>query len=154
VIGPEDWRRWRRLRLTALAQAPEAFVERLTTWTGHGDTETRWRARLSDMPFNLVVTVDGRDAGMVSATGHNAGGHVTLTSLWVAPWARGRGIGDVAVQAVLAWADEHSGSDVVLLVRATNAPAIALYRRNGFVDVGPSPQDPRKRLMRSSGARG
>lgn len=149
MIGPEDWRRWRRLRLAALAQAPEAFAERLTTWTGRGDTETRWRARLTNLPFNLILTVDGSDAGMVSATRENADGEVTLTSLWVAPWARGRRIGDIAVQAVQAWAKEQGGYDVVLSVRATNTPAIALYRRNGLVDVGTSSQDPSKWLMRS-----
>lgn len=148
VVRPADWRRWRRLRLAALTQAPESFAEPLATWTGGGDTETRWRARLTDMPFNVVLTVDGRDAGMVSATSPDARSQVTLVSLWVAPWARGCGIGDVAVQAVLAWAREQSGSDLVLSVRATNAAAIALYRRNGLVDVGTSPTNADKWLMR------
>ncbi|WP_158544764.1 GNAT family N-acetyltransferase [Blastococcus sp. TF02-9] len=154
MVGPEDWRRWRRLRLAALEQAPEAFAERLAAWTGRGDTETRWRARLTDMPFNLVLTVDGSDAGMVSATRRDADGRITLTSLWVAPWARGLGIGDIAVQAVQAWAAERGGCDVVLSVRATNAAAIALYRRNGLVDIGRSPRDPHKRLMRCAGRTG
>ena len=125
----------------------------LTTWTGGGDTETRWRARLTDMPFNVILTVSGQDAGMVSATKPNAGGQITLVSLWVAPSARGRGIGDVAVQAVLAWAREQGGSDVMLFVKASNARAIALYRRNGLVDVGTAPGYLDKRVMRFRGKR-
>jgi ribosomal protein S18 acetylase RimI-like enzyme len=149
VMRPEDWRRWRRLRLAALAQEPEAFAETLASWTGTGDTEARWRERLMAIPLNVVLSVAGQDAGMVSATIPNAGGQVTLISLWVAPWARGRGIGDSAVQEVLAWTRERRGSDTVLSVKANNAPAIALYRRNGLVDAGASPGDPRKRLMRA-----
>ncbi len=153
AVRPDDWRRWRRLRLTALAQAPEAFAEPLAAWTGGGDTEARWRARLTAMPLNVVLTVDGRDAGMVSATWPTARGRVDLVSLWVAPWARGRGIGDVAVQEVLAWTRDQRGSGVVLSVRASNDRAIALYRRNGLVDAGASPGNPGKRVMCSPGVR-
>lgn len=153
MVHPDDWRRWRELRLAALAQAPEAFAEQLTSWTGEGDTETRWRARLTAMPWNVVLTVNGEDAGMVSATTPNADGHVTLISLWVAPRARGRGTGDVAVQEVLAWTRAQRGSDVVLSVKATNAGAIALYRRHGFVDSGAPPGAPNKRVMRARGER-
>lgn len=153
-LRPQDWRRWRRLRLAALTQAPEAFAEHLASWTGSGDTEARWRERLTALPLNVVLTVDGEDAAMVSATAPDAAGQVSLVSLWVMPWARGRGVGDVAVRAVLAWAREQGGGDVLLSVRADNARAIALYRRNGLVDAGPAPDDPIKRVMRARTVRG
>jgi RimJ/RimL family protein N-acetyltransferase len=69
--------------------------------------------------------------------------------LWVAPAARGHGVGDEAVRSVLAWATrEHPDSPVVLSVKTANAPARRLYERHGFVDAGPSTDDPGERLMR------
>ncbi len=54
--------------------------------------------------------------------------------MWVAPFARGRGVGDALVHAVAAWARQQDAKRVTLAVYPDNAGAIALYRRNGFVD--------------------
>ncbi len=69
---------------------------------------------------------------------------VELISLWVAPFARGRGVGDAAIQSVVSWANPLA---VVLSVKADNKSAIRLYRRHGFVDAGRSPDDPTERRM-------
>ena len=145
-LTADDWRLWRHLRLAALAESPAAFGATLAEWTGPGDTEERWRARLSNVPFNAVLRLDGEPAGMVGAY-EQADGAVELVSMWVTPHARGHGVADAAVRAVLGWAGAR---DVVLSVKADNAPAIRLYRRHGFIDVGPSPDGPDERLMRRS----
>jgi hypothetical protein len=49
TLTPNDWRQWRELRLAALAEAPAVFGSTLADWTGEGDTEDRWRARLSSV---------------------------------------------------------------------------------------------------------
>jgi ribosomal protein S18 acetylase RimI-like enzyme len=49
---------------------------------------------------------------------------------------------------VINWARQHHVSAVRLGVKADNAPAIALYRRNDFVDVGPDLDRSDERLMR------
>lgn len=98
VLSLDDWRLWRQLRLAALAEAPAAFGATLAQWSGSGDTEPRWRARLDSVELNLVLTVGGEPVGMVSASAPNVHGEVELISLWVAPAGRGRGIGDEAVQ--------------------------------------------------------
>lgn len=149
AIGPDDWRPWRELRLAALAEAPDSFGSTLADWTGARDDERRWRNRLATVPLNLVVTLEGEPVGMVSATAPDAEGAVWLISMWVAPRARGRGVGDEAVRKVRDWARQiHPASLLVLSVKSHNAHAIRLYRRHGFVDVGPSPDDPGERLMR------
>lgn len=149
VVTAEEWRLWRGLRHAALADAPDAFGSTLAEWSGAGDTEARWRGRLEDVALNLVLALDGVPVGMVSGLAPGAAGGVELISLWIAPSARGLGVGDEAVRRVLAWAgDAHPGRSVVLSVKSDNDPAQRLYERHGFVDAGPSPEDPTEQLMR------
>lgn len=149
VLTPDDWQLWRRLRLAALAESPGAFRSTLAGWTGSGDTEPRWRTRLASVALNLVLTADGEPIGMASATTPNTGDEVELISLWVVPAGRGRGVGDEAVRQVAAWArDQHPGHAVVLSVKTDNEAARAVYERHGFVDAGPSSNDPGERRMR------
>jgi hypothetical protein len=68
VLTSDDWQLWRQLRRRALAEDPAAFGSTLAQWSGAGDTEQRWRARLNDVACNLVVFDDGVAAGMISAT--------------------------------------------------------------------------------------
>ncbi len=135
-IGVDDWPLWRRLRLHALEEAPYAFGSRLADWQGHGDTETRWRGRLSDVPLNIVAECQETAAGMVSATARAPDGTIELISMWVAPLARGSGVGDLLVDAVIQWACEQHASRVALAVVEGNERALALYRRHGFTDAG------------------
>jgi hypothetical protein len=89
----DDWALWRTLRQAALAEAPGAFGSTLAEWTGAGDTEARWRARLVTVPFNVVARLDDRPTGMASATAPSEG-EVELISMWVAPHGRACGVGD------------------------------------------------------------
>lgn len=149
TLQPNDWRLWRQLRLAALAEAPEAFGSTLAQWSGTGDCEQRWRARLEAVALNLILSCDGEPAGMVSATAPDAQGQVELISLWIASSARGRGVGDEAVRQVVAWArDTFPAGRVQLSVKTDNHHAITLYERHGFADAGRSPDDPDERLMR------
>jgi RimJ/RimL family protein N-acetyltransferase len=148
TLGADQWQRWRALRLAALAQAPEAFGSTLAEWSDAGDTEERWRSRWAGVPHNLVVVRDGRDVGMVSLTAPHGTGLPELISMWVAPEARGAGVADAAVEAVLALAAEvHPGRAVALSVYEVNHAARRLYARHGFVDAGPSPDGDDELLM-------
>ena len=148
-LTADDWPLWRRLRRAALADAPEAFGSTLADWTGAGDTERRWRARLSGVALNIAISSDGEPVGMASGTPPEPDGAVEIISMWVSPAARGRGVGDLAIRHIVAWAASvHAGHEVVLSVKTGNGPAIALYQRHGFTDAGPSPDDPSERLMR------
>lgn len=130
-IGPDDWKLWRKLRLEALNEAPSAFSSKLSDWEGQG--ESRWRSRLVEVPLNIVSYLDRAEAGMVSAT-LSPDRAIELISMWVAPFARGQGVGDALVAAVIAWAEEQKAVRISLAVFESNSRAIALYRRHGFVN--------------------
>lgn len=60
----------------------------------------------------------------------------TLESIAVAPDARRQGVADALLSAVTGFAQERGLASLTLEVRASNAPAIALYEKHGFVPVG------------------
>ena len=151
VIDVDDWSLWRQLRIEALREAPYAFGSRLSEWQGPGDTENRWKERIATVPLNIVARFNGEPAGMVSAIHTDADGTVELISMWVAPFARGHGVGDALIQAVSAWSKNQNFEKIALAVRDDNRHAIALYKRHGFIDSGQAPygaaEQPPERLM-------
>lgn len=142
IVGSAEWAIWRALRLAALAEAPYAFSSTLADWQGKGDTEARWSARLTAVPFNVVVELDAQPAGMVSATEPDSAQTIEVLSMWVAPFARGRGVGDALIEAVVGWAGSRSARRLELRVMVGNEKAVALYRRHGFTETGLVSQNP------------
>lgn len=133
----DDWAVWKEMRLAALAEAPYAFHTRIEDWVGAG--EDRWRGRL-DVPGRfLLADLDGRRAGIVCGLPPDPAGIADLLSLWVAPFARGRGVSDALVTAILDWARDRGADRVALHVVEGNDAASGLYLRHGFVDFGPVP---------------
>lgn len=137
VLGPDDWRVWRELRLAALAEAPYAFGSTLAQWLGEGDREERWRSRLG-IPgsLNVVALLDGAPVAMVSGVPAGTPDVVELISMWVSPSARGRGAGEALIAAVERWARQGGARTLRLAVMPDNGPAFALYERCGFKDTG------------------
>lgn len=137
VLSADDWQVWRELRLQALAEAPHAFGSTLAEW--QDASEDRWRRRLREVPFNAIAFCEERAAGMVGATAPDSAGTTDLISMWVAPVARGRGIGDALIDAVVQWAEQQGARRVALDVVTSNEPATSLYLRNGFAFVDETP---------------
>jgi ribosomal protein S18 acetylase RimI-like enzyme len=148
----DAWSTWRDLRLLALATDPGAFSSRLVDWLDAG--EERWRGGFERVPFRAMAFVAGDPVGMIGCLepDQTRKQMVEIVSVWVAPVARGRGVGDALLTAAATWAAEHHpGRPLVLQVREGNAAAIGLYRRHGFLDAGPSstevPGEPPERTM-------
>jgi ribosomal protein S18 acetylase RimI-like enzyme len=150
ALTEDQWPEWRTLRLAALATDPDAFGSTLADWSGPGDVEDRWRTRLSAVALNIVAELDGQAVGMVSAS-LPIDGTAEVISMWVAPPARGRGVGDALIEAALSWAGQRGACRVALDVRQANAAAVALYRRHGFRDAGwasdPDDAFPERRMV-------
>lgn len=133
-LTPDEGERLRALRLASLRDAPDAFASTFDE-TAARPPES-WRRQLVDLA-TFVAVVDGADAGLVRGGPFSeAPGAAMLLSMWVAPAARGRGVGDALVAAVVAWARGAGYARLVLDVADENAPAIALYARHGFEPTG------------------
>lgn len=139
ILAPEEWERFRVLRLSALQDTPEAF------WATFDEERLRpeafWRGWLGKMTALLTAirTEEGRkqDAGLVVVGGSVDRPDVAgLYAMWVAPWARGRGVGDALLSAAVARAVAEGFDRMVLEVGDRNEPAIALYERFGFSPTG------------------
>ncbi|MBA2698265.1 MAG: GNAT family N-acetyltransferase [Nocardioidaceae bacterium] len=136
-LQPDDWRIWRRLRLDALAEAPYAFAARLADWQGANDVEEKWRNRLG-MPgsFNVAAVLDSQPVAMASGVSATDDSAIEVISMWVAPAARGRGVGDALVHEVELWGRDVGAYTLRLRVAEGNRAASELYQRNGFRHTG------------------
>lgn len=133
-VRPEEWRELRDLRLAALATDEDAFGSTLALARARGDDA--WRAYAYDGPDSVtfVASCEGRWVGMARGRAHDGEGG--LYGMWVAPDARGAGVGRRLVEAVLDWADARGIPRIVLGVAEARAAARALYARCGFVPTG------------------
>ncbi len=131
LLGPAEWARFRRVRQEALRTDPSAFAASAHQWLDEQDHEDDWRSRLEQVR-TVVVSVDGDDVG---TAGLSADGE--LLAMWVAPRARGAGVGRALVEAVVSLAADSSR--VHLRVMAANTAGIAFYERLGFELCGTEP---------------
>ena len=132
-LDADDWEAFAALRLAALAESPDAFGSTLADW--RDASEQRWRSRVASAPLNLLASLDGSDVGMLSGI-EEVPGTVEAISVWVSPRARGQGVGDALLEALLTWAAGRHAQRVVLTVTEHNAAAQRLYVRMGFVATG------------------
>jgi ribosomal protein S18 acetylase RimI-like enzyme len=136
---PSDVALVRELRLRALESDPDAFGETLER------ARTRPEADYAEWivsPENgMFVAADGDGSLVGMAVGAPAPVDdrprpAALFAMWVAPEARGQGVGGALVEAVEGWARSKGYARIGLGVTSTNEPAIRLYTRLGFVDLG------------------
>lgn len=140
---------WRDLRLRMLTESPAAFGTTLETALAapHEEWVARTEALATGSDRAMFVADEAGElvagAGAVPDPDDAAVPH--LVAMWVAPQARGRGVGRGLVEAVIDWARELGAPSIRLFVVDHNAGALALYERCGFRQTGhlvPLPRDP------------
>ena len=144
-LGADEWHRWRDVRIRALRTDPDAFAcsaHRL----GADTPPEQWREAMSDRSVFLAADDHG-DVAMVGVTHAET---PELVSMWVAPEARGTGVGRALVHEVLAVAGARP---VTLRVMAGNGTAIAFYERCGFVLLTDEPDAEGTLTMRRAATR-
>ena len=149
----------KEIRLAALVEAPFAFGSTYAEEVQFPDEHWMMRAERGSRGDDSVMffaVVGDQILGL--AGGYRPepfDGAVELVSMWVRPDARGAGIAQRLVDAVVDWAAGAGAAAVELCVTEGNQPADALYQRAGFRATGscqPLPSDPSKvevRMRRS-----
>jgi ribosomal protein S18 acetylase RimI-like enzyme len=136
-LGANDWQLLRDVRLSALAESPDAF---LMTWREASEwTEARWRATA---PRRAIALADESPIGMVGW--HVTGRHCELVGLWVDPEHRGGPAATALVRHVVA----ANTLPVELEVKLSNPRAVAFYTRIGFADSPTPPTRANHRRLR------
>jgi ribosomal protein S18 acetylase RimI-like enzyme len=138
-VAQSDWQVQRAVRLAMLLDAPAAYGS--TFEREFAMTEQDWHDRLAigvawlamdgSLPVGAVKLMPARGDG----SGGEGDTH-SLVGMWVAAHARGRGVADALVDAVVAESRSLGLRRVTLDVEAANARAIGFYERYGFVRTG------------------
>jgi GNAT superfamily N-acetyltransferase len=141
----EEWKVLRDIRLEALQDTPEAFG---STYADQAALEEAdWRDIISRGGTFLAYFPEGntiKPAGLVSGDLEEPS-TVQLMSMWVRRQARGDGVGEALIDAVISWAEARNATSVHLWVIDTNKHARMLYERCGFSPTGesqPLPSNP------------
>src|SRR5664279_4937116 len=115
-LQADEWQTLRDVRLAALADSPGAFWAQLADEARFGPAE--WTSFLRAGAW-FVARDDTGVVGLAAGLPSPDGAEAELIAMWVAPPARGRGIGTMLTRAVLDWAI------------ASHAPALSLWVADG-----------------------
>jgi GNAT superfamily N-acetyltransferase len=126
----------REVRLDALADTPLAFESTFEAEASRAEEEWEADAASRSAGFAAVNFLAEAEAGVVGLVGAYRSkaepGTVELVSMWVAPAARGQGVGERLVERVVEWAAAAGATHVALWVTKGNDAATALYTKTGF----------------------
>ena len=146
-LGPDDAAAFQALRLRALRESPEAFG---STHEEEADTPLptiadRLGADARDgNSFVLAAVLDDALVGLAACfrnTRLKERHRASIGGMYVAPEARGRGLGARLLDAVVARARQWPGLEqLTLTVVPESAAARRLYLRQGFQPFGRAPR--------------
>lgn len=140
TLAPEDATAFQALRLRGLKECPDAFA---SSYEEEIDTlQEEIERRLKPKPDSAILGAF-QEGKLVALTGVQRESMAKLAhkafiwGVYVAPEARGNGIGGKVVSHALSYASETLGvRQVNLGVNTKNTAAVALYRKLGFTQYG------------------
>jgi ribosomal protein S18 acetylase RimI-like enzyme len=135
----DEYELWRRLRIAALAESPDAFGQTLADVQDR--TEVDWRREIDPVDPGLgsllIGELDGTPVATVYVSLRSSEPDLArLGAMWVMPQARGKGVGAALIDAALVWAAGHGCVSIELSVTVGNERARRLYQRAGFQVTG------------------
>ena len=134
-VEPSLWQVYRGVRFAMLLDTPRAYGSTFArevafldaVWVERMADSHGWLAFEGDLPVGAVTSFP--DPGQPADETH-------LVAMWVASHARGRGVADALVEALLDHARSTGVRRVTLDVADENERAIGFYERVGFTRTG------------------
>lgn len=139
-LTPDRAEEWRAIRLEALRTAPDAFGSAFDDWADRPLKD--FAARLEDCEMWAAGPGPGHPRAVASWEADISPAEPDLgwvMSVFVAPDARGQGLGDAIFTCLIKRAEAAGMTRMGLHVGQNNLPAQALYERAGFVATGAPP---------------
>jgi len=140
-LGESDWADFREIRLRSLLDTPDAYGS--TYGEESANTDRAWRDWAAGRWRGGTAAVfagraeGGALVGTATAAAYDAEEDVAhVYAMWVAPDARGAGVGRALLDAVERWARDRGSGRLALAVTERNEGARRFYEACGFVDTG------------------
>lgn len=134
TLGEDDWQTYRDVRLSALAESPDAFAASESHEKAVDENE--WRARMTRSRRLLATNSEGTPVGVASlrkdARESESAPYGELFGLWVSPEARGTGVSVALLEAALEQAHADSMGSVLYWVGTDNARGVGFASGHGF----------------------
>jgi GNAT superfamily N-acetyltransferase len=93
------------------------------------------RAAILGPGGQIFFVVEGNAVLGTCAVLRHSAEEVEIAKMAVAPSARGRGLGDLLMEASVDFARKTGANKVSIVSNTVLAPAISLYRKHGFIEV-------------------
>lgn len=137
-LSPNDWEKYRELRLEALKEEPLSF---LTSYEEKkNDPPEKWQESLSGKGLLLFAQDSEKLVGMVGAfreTNPRLAHIATIWGMYVNANYRGQGIGKLLLQKILAEIKVLPGIEKIkITVNADKTIPYNLYKSVGFREIG------------------
>ena len=139
LATPDDAPMWRALRMEGIIRNPSVFIVTAEEAAAVPIEEDIQRLSNGDRVMAFAAETPVGLAGFNRNDVPRASHRAEIGPLYVAPVARGRGVSDLMMTTLMEAAHAAGVWQLELFVNVENAPAIALYKRQGFVEVGKIP---------------
>ena len=128
---PEDYKRVRELRLSALKDSPNSFGAKYEVLKERPDNYWQQVLKVSSW---CLVSIDGVDIGLlaVDRADKDRNSDCWLSGWWITPTHRGQGVSKLMAQWVYELCRKNGWQKIGLGVWPDNKAAIAVYLKLGF----------------------
>jgi ribosomal protein S18 acetylase RimI-like enzyme len=145
-VEPSDVPLVRQMRLRALATDPASFgstYEHEAAFTEETWVERVTQSSAGEEAATLIALRGDEPIGLVTAVRDEARGELFhVFGMWVAPEARGEGLGRRLLEEIEGWIASCGGTDVQLSVTGEATAARRLYESAGYEPDGRTEESP------------